>query len=55
MSFPFNCITEFIFVETEMAPSDVILIPGASETQLMENAVSLYQQGLAHYILPSWG
>lgn len=38
MSYPFDCITEFIFVETEMAPSEVILIPSASQSQLMEKA-----------------
>src|SRR4051794_32989786 len=55
MSFPFDCITELIFVETEMAPSDVVLIPGASQSQLMKKAASLYHQGLAPYILPSGG
>ena len=55
MSHPFDCITNFIFVETEIAQADVILIPGASQPQLMEKAASLYQQGLAPYILPSGG
>ncbi len=53
--YPFDCITEFIFVETSIAPSDDILIPGASQPQLMEKAALLYQQGLAPYILPSGG
>ncbi|MBO1582605.1 YdcF family protein [Bacillus sp. XF8] len=55
MSYPFDCITNFIFVETEIAPADVILIPGANHPPLMERAVSLYKQGLAPYILPSGG
>lgn len=55
MSYPFDCITDFIFVETEIAQADVILIPGANHPQLMEKAVSLYKQGLAPYILPSGG
>jgi uncharacterized SAM-binding protein YcdF (DUF218 family) len=55
MSYPFDCITNFIFVETEIAPADVILIPGANHPQLMEKAASLYQQGFAPYILPSGG
>ncbi|WP_028550314.1 YdcF family protein [Paenibacillus sp. UNC451MF] len=55
MSYPFDCITNFIFVETEIAPADVILVPGASHPQLMEKAASLYLQGLAPYILPSGG
>lgn len=55
MSYPFDCITDFIFVETEIAPADVILVPGANHPQLMEKAASLYKQGLAPYILPSGG
>ncbi|PGC32506.1 hypothetical protein COM11_04845 [Bacillus pseudomycoides] len=55
MSYPFDCITNFIFVETEVAPADVILVPGANHPLLMERAVSLYKQGLAPYILPSGG
>jgi uncharacterized SAM-binding protein YcdF (DUF218 family) len=55
MSYPFDCITNFIFVETEIAPADVIVIPGASRPQLMEKAASLYHQGFAPYILPSGG
>lgn len=37
MSYPFDCITNFIFVETEMAPADVILVPGSNHLQLMES------------------
>ncbi|CAM3999170.1 YdcF family protein [Lederbergia lenta] len=55
MSFPFDCITNFIFYETEIVSADVILVPGASQPQLMEKAASLYQLGLAPYILPSGG
>ncbi|CAG7639141.1 YdcF family protein [Paenibacillus allorhizosphaerae] len=55
MSNPFDCITDFIFVETEVAPADVIVVPGASHPQLMEKAASLYKQGLAPFILPSGG
>lgn len=55
MSFPFDCITEFMFFETEMQPADVILIPGGSHRQLMEQAADLYHHGLAPLILPSGG
>jgi uncharacterized SAM-binding protein YcdF (DUF218 family) len=55
MSKPFDCITEFIFVETEVSPADVILVPGANHPPLMEKAASLYKQGMAPYILPSGG
>lgn len=55
MSYPFDCITDFIFVETEISPADVILVPGANHPPLMEKAASLYEQGLAPYIVPSGG
>jgi len=55
MNYPFDCITDFIFVETEIVSADVILIPGANHPQLMEKAAILYKQGLAPYILPSGG
>lgn len=52
---PFDCITEFIFVETPVSPADVILVPGADHPPLMETAANLYKQGMAPYILPSGG
>lgn len=55
MTYPFDCITDFMFFETSIEPSDIILIPGGSHPQLMERAVELYYQGLAPYILPSGG
>lgn len=55
MKYPFDCITKFIFVEDEIEKSDVILIPGSSQYQLMERAVELYNKGLAKYIIPSGG
>lgn len=55
MAYPFDCITNFIFVETDIVPADVILIPGSSQPQLMEKAASLYHQRLSPYILPSGG
>lgn len=55
MSYPIDFITEFIFIESNISPADVILIPGASQQQLMEKAASLYHQGVAPYILPSGG
>ena len=53
MSFPFDCISELVFVNEEIQSSDIILIPGGSHPQLMEKAAELYQQGLAPFILPS--
>ncbi|MEX1030758.1 MAG: YdcF family protein [Paenibacillaceae bacterium] len=55
MSFPFDCISNFMFFETELDQSDVILIPGASHPQLMERAAMLYHKGFAPLILPSGG
>lgn len=55
MANPFDCITDFVFVETEIAPADVIVVPGANHPQLMEKAASLYKQGFSPYILPSGG
>jgi uncharacterized SAM-binding protein YcdF (DUF218 family) len=55
MSFPFDCISDFMFFETELGHSDAILIPGASQPQLMESAAMLYHQGIAPIILPSGG
>jgi uncharacterized SAM-binding protein YcdF (DUF218 family) len=52
---PYDCITDFIFVETEIDRSDVILVPGGSHPQLMEKATALYRGGYAPYILPSGG
>jgi hypothetical protein len=55
MSFPFDCISDFMFFETEIGHSDVILIPGGSHPQLMEKAAILYHEGIAPFILPSGG
>lgn len=55
MGYPFDCISEFIFAETSIEKSDVILIPGASQPQLIERAVELYNKGFSQYILPSGG
>lgn len=55
MARPFDCITDFIFVENQPAVADIILIPGGLRQQLMDKAAELYNQGLAPYILPSGG
>jgi uncharacterized SAM-binding protein YcdF (DUF218 family) len=53
MNYPFDCISELVFVETEISAADIILVPGGSYPKLMEKAAELYKQGLAPYILPS--
>ncbi|MBA2177023.1 YdcF family protein [Halobacillus locisalis] len=55
MSYPFDCITDFIFVETEISPADVILVPGADHPELMKKAADLFKNDMAPYILPSGG
>ena len=52
---PLTCITNFVFYETGLKRSDVILVPGGSRQQLMERAADLYHRGLAPVILPSRG
>jgi len=55
MSYPFDPITKFIFLETTIEHADLILVPGGSHPQLMEKAAELYHQGMAPLILPSGG
>ncbi len=46
-------ITNFIFLEEEPQPADIIFIPGGSYPQIAERAAALWKQGFAPYILPS--
>ncbi len=55
MNYPFDCISNLIFVETLLDKADVILIPGGSHPQLIERAVELYKNNYAKYLLPSGG
>ncbi|WP_438449234.1 YdcF family protein [Gorillibacterium sp. sgz5001074] len=56
MKYPFECITDLVFVnKDQLEISDIILVPGGSHPQLIERAVELYHLGLAPYILPSGG
>lgn len=55
MSSPIQCISDFVFACTTITRSDLILIPGCSHSQLMEEAARLYKDGLAPLILPSGG
>ena len=52
---PFDCISEFLFVEHRVSRADIILVPGGSVPEQMHRAVELYNAGLAPYILPSGG
>lgn len=55
MGFPFDPISDFIFVKTQLEPADVILIPGSDHPQLAERAAELYHEGFAPYLLISGG
>lgn len=57
MKYPFDCITDFIFVDDERSapPCEVMLIPGGSHPQLMKKATELYKNGMAKYIVVSGG
>lgn len=52
MGYPFDCISKFIFTETDIKKSDVILVPGISNAQLMERAAELYNKGFAPVSFP---
>lgn len=55
MKYPFDCITEFIFVEDKLPNSscDVILVPGGSRPELIKKAVEIYKKGMGRYIIVS--
>jgi len=55
LSYPFDCITELVFVKDHVHKADVILVPGCSQSRLMVRAAELYHKGLASYILPTGG
>lgn len=46
-------VTQYIFVEDQPEPADIIWIPGNAYPQNAEYAAQLYRQGFARYILPS--
>lgn len=46
---PFNYISDFIFVNTEINKADIILIPGGSHPKLAEKAAELFIKGFARY------
>ncbi|HUM82718.1 MAG TPA: YdcF family protein [Lachnospiraceae bacterium] len=48
-----ECLTDFIFIDDEVKPSDVIFVPGNGFPQMAEAAAGLYARGLSPFILPS--
>ncbi|MBM7838904.1 uncharacterized SAM-binding protein YcdF (DUF218 family) [Alkalihalobacillus xiaoxiensis] len=51
----FQSITDFIYAETQIERSDIIIIPGSSRTELIKEAALLYHDGFAPYILITGG
>lgn len=45
--------TEYIFLQNEPTPSDVIFLPGSSNPMLPRYAAELYFKNFAKYIIPS--
>jgi len=48
-----NDITDFIFLEDEPRPADIIFIPGGPCPEIAERAADIWKRGFAPYILPS--
>lgn len=46
-------IADYIFVENEPMPSDVIFVPGGIFASLAERAAELYRQGIAPIVMPA--
>ncbi len=48
-----RAVTEFIFVQDEPAPVDVIFVPGSQYTEHVLKAAQMYRAGYAPWVLPS--
>jgi len=46
-------ISDFIFMNDEPAASDVIFLPGTSQSAITEHAARLYREGYAPFVLPA--
>ncbi|MBR5702569.1 MAG: YdcF family protein [Oscillospiraceae bacterium] len=46
-------ITDFIFMNDPPQKSDVIFIPGTSQSAISEKAAELYRAGFAEYVMPA--
>ncbi|HEY9060097.1 MAG TPA: YdcF family protein [Pseudobacteroides sp.] len=54
-NFSFQCISDFIFAESKIYPSDIILVPGSDCMELAVRAAKLYASCMAPVILISGG
>ena len=48
-----DAYTEFIFLESELSPADMIFLPGSDEGALARRAARLWREGYAPIVLPS--
>ena len=46
-------ITDFIFMNDPPQKSDIIFIPGTSQSAVSEKAAELYRAGFAEYVMPA--
>lgn len=46
-------ISDFIFVEDELKPADIIFVPGNAYPDMAEYAAKLWQEGYGTWVLPS--
>lgn len=49
----YDALTEFIFIEHQPEPSDIIFVPGGPCGEIAQNAAALYHRGFAPKILVS--
>ncbi len=49
----YDAVSDFIFMEDEPRPCDVIFVPGNNLPDLAFKAAQLYREGYAKYVLPS--
>lgn len=49
----YQCITDFIFIEQEPEPADIIFVPGGNYPDSARWAAELFGRGMAPYVLPS--
>lgn len=54
-NYSFQCISDFIFAESKIYPSDMILVPGSDCMELAVRAAKLYASCMAPVILISGG
>ena len=50
-----RAITDYIFLEDELVPADLIFIPGCARPEHTEEAARLYLDGYAPLVVPSGG